>query len=85
MPCAKHNTVPPVGIETKTSRFGFRCSTTTPPHSPHFLRQIKRTEWHIYRKTKLIEKHLLNNKLIEKHLFVAKPMFVALIVTFEFA
>ena len=26
-----HKTVPPGGIEPRTSRFGIRCSTTTPP------------------------------------------------------
>ena len=26
-----HNTVPLVGIEPRTSRFGVRCSTTVPP------------------------------------------------------
>ena len=31
---ARHNTVPLMGIEFRTSRFGVRCSTTTPPRSP---------------------------------------------------
>ena len=28
-----HNTVPPVGIEPRTSRFGVQCSITTPRRS----------------------------------------------------
>ena len=28
-----HNTVTPMGIETRTPRFGVQCSTTTPPGS----------------------------------------------------
>ena len=36
-PAQGHNTVPPKGIEPRTSRFRFRCSTTTPPRAARFM------------------------------------------------
>ena len=35
-----HNTVTPMGIEPRTSRFGVRRSTTTPSRSPQFLESV---------------------------------------------
>ena len=42
--CVLLNTATPVGIEPRTSRFGVRCSTTTPPRSLTIL-NFEMTEW----------------------------------------